>query len=157
RADGVRHAPGDEVRVARLHRDAVEHAFERGDVLDGIRALSLNAHAGLVSAIANDNDPDLVFAQQVHVVAGPADVLIALSTSGGSANVLRAAEVGRERGCRVIALTGGRDCALGRLADCWLRAPALETYRVQEQHLPLYHALCYLAEQELFAPAATAA
>ncbi|MBA2479210.1 MAG: SIS domain-containing protein [Planctomycetes bacterium] len=116
----------------------------------GIRAQSLCAHPGLVTAIANDNHPELVFAQQVHAIAGPADVLIALTTSGASANVLRAAEVARTRGCRVIAFTGSRPCPLARLADIWLAAPAVETYRVQEYHLPLYHALCYLAEQALF-------
>jgi D-sedoheptulose 7-phosphate isomerase len=116
----------------------------------GIRAVSLVAHPALVSAIANDNSPELVFAQQVHVLAKPGDVLIALSTSGGSRNTVRAAEVARARGCSVIGMTGSRPCALGRLADVWMAAPATETYRVQEFHLPLYHALCYIAEQALF-------
>ena len=89
----------------------------------GIRAQSLVAHTALTSAIANDNSPDLIFAQQVHVIAKPGDIFIGLSTSGGSRNVVRAAEVARARGATVFAFTGSRTCALGALAHRWFAAP----------------------------------
>lgn len=115
----------------------------------GVRAMSLNAHAAAISAIANDQHPELVFAQQLYAVGRSGDVVIGLSTSGNARNVVRALQVARARGLRTIGLTGNQPCALDALCDCVLKAPASETYRVQEFHLPLYHALCALVEEGL--------
>jgi len=76
---------------------------------------------------------------------------VGFSTSGGSLNVVRAAEVARARGCTVIVFTGSRPSALAEAAHIAIQAPATETWRVQECHLPLYHALCAAVESELFA------
>jgi D-sedoheptulose 7-phosphate isomerase len=115
----------------------------------GVPAFSLNAHAALTSAIVNDQAPELVFAQQVYACGRPGDLLIALSTSGDSANVVRAAELARALGLATIAFTGASPCALDACSVV-LKAPATGACRVQEYHLPLYHCLCAMVEQELF-------
>lgn len=116
----------------------------------GLRAVSLGGSSALATAVLNDNDPCLVFAQQVHALARPGDLFIGFSTSGNSANVVRAAQVARARGCTVVAFTGSRESQLAAAAQVAVRAPATETWRVQECHLPLYHALCAAVEFELF-------
>jgi D-sedoheptulose 7-phosphate isomerase len=139
-----------EADVARLRQAGVgELELVAGRLQRGVPAFSLNAHAALTSAIANDLDPSLVFAQQVYACGRAGDVLIGLSTSGEARNVVRAAEVARALGLATIAFTGARPCALDRCAIT-LKAPATETWRVQEYHLPLYHALCAMVEQEAF-------
>lgn len=117
----------------------------------GVRAMSLAAHGPLATAILNDQDAQLVFAQQVYATVRPGDVVIGLSTSGNSANVLRAVQAARAFGARTIAFTGAAPCALDA-CEVVLKAPVTGTGRVQECHLPLYHALCALVEVELFAP-----
>ncbi|MBA3686783.1 MAG: SIS domain-containing protein [Planctomycetes bacterium] len=116
----------------------------------GVAAFSLVAQGGLISAIANDQHPDLIFAQQVCAYGRPGDCLLALSTSGRSLNVLRAAQTARALGLIVIAFTGRDGGPLAPLADHAVRAPADGTAAVQELHLPLYHALCATIEAELF-------
>lgn len=115
----------------------------------GVRAMSLNAHAAAISAIANDQHPDLIFAQQIYAIGHAGDVVIGMSTSGNARNVVRGLEVARARGLRTIGLTGNQPCAMDPLCDYLIKAPARETYRVQEFHLPLYHALCALVEERL--------
>jgi D-sedoheptulose 7-phosphate isomerase len=108
----------------------------------GLRACSLNAHGAGLSAIANDQHPELIFAQQLIAMGRPGDVLIGLSTSGESRNVLRALQTARALGIGTIAFTGSRPSSMDAVSDVLLKAPATETWRVQECHLPLYHALC---------------
>lgn len=122
-----------------------------GRLQRGIPAVSLTAHAGLLSAYANDCDPELVYAQSLYALGQRDDVLIALSTSGHSRNVLAAVRVARARGVYSVALTGRDGGALAREADVALIAPAQDTYRIQEYHLPIYHALCAELERALFA------
>ena len=83
-------------------------------------------------------------------LARPGDVLVALSTSGNSANCVAAAEVMRAVGGRSIALTGQAASRLSDVCDVAIRVPETETFRVQELHLPVYHALCAMLEEELF-------
>ena len=78
------------------------------------------------------------------------DVLIALSTSGNSANCVAAAEVMKAVGGKSIAFTGERESRLSEVCDVAIRVPETETYKVQELHLPIYHALCAAIEEELF-------
>lgn len=117
----------------------------------GVRAMSLAAHGPLATAILNDQDAQLIFAQQVYAAVRPGDVVIGLSTSGNSANVLRAVQVARTLGARTIAFTGAAPGALDA-CEVVVKAPVTGTARVQECHLPLYHALCALVEVELFPP-----
>jgi len=114
----------------------------------GMAAFSLASASALATAIANDQDPELIFAQQVNAAGQPGDVLIALSTSGNSRNVLRALEVARLRGLGTIGLCSERPSGMDRLCDVLLKAPASTTCAVQELHLPLYHTVCALVEAE---------
>lgn len=121
-----------------------------GKLQRGLPAVSLCAHAALMSAFENDVDPALVYAQQAYAYARPGDLLIGISTSGNAENVRAAAMAAGARGAKVIALTGSGGGELAPLADCAIRAPERETYRVQECHLAIYHFLCAYVESELF-------
>ena len=103
------------------------------------------------TAFANDADPDLEFAQLVWALGRPGDILVALSTSGDSANVCLAAEAASARGMKTIALTGETGGKLAGLADVCVRAPASRTHLVQELHLPVYHCLSLMLEDAFFA------
>ncbi len=113
-------------------------------------AISLPAQSALVSAFCNDVDASLVFAQLVWGLGQAGDTLLCLSTSGNSRNVVLAAEAARAKGMRVLSLTGERDSALSALSDITVKAPARDTYRVQEYHLPIYHYLCAAIETAAF-------
>lgn len=113
-------------------------------------AVSLVSMSGILTAFANDVSWETAFAQQVLGLARPGDVLIALSTSGNSANCVAAAEVMKAVGGCTIALTGADESKLSAIADVAIRVPARETYAVQELHLPVYHALCAAVESALF-------
>ena len=131
---------------------AVPGGREVAEKLQGaVRAVSLVSQAGLISAFANDIDASMVYAQQVYAYAQKKeDVLIALSTSGNSANVVNAAVAAKACGIRTVSITGKGGGKLASLADAAIRVPQTETYRVQEETLPVYHALCAAAEAELF-------
>ncbi|MDI3342038.1 MAG: SIS domain-containing protein [Sphaerobacter sp.] len=113
--------------------------------------LALTTDSAVLTAVANDYGYDQVFARQVAAFGRPGDLLVAISTSGESASVLRAAAVARERGLGVIAVTGARDSGLARLADLAVRVPVADTALVQEVHMILTHLLCDLIEAELAA------
>lgn len=113
-------------------------------------AVSLVSMSGIITAFANDVAWETAFAQQVLGLARPDDVLIALSTSGNSANCVAAAEVMKAVGGKSIAFTGERESRLSDVCDVAIRVPETETYKVQELHLPIYHALCAAIEEELF-------
>ena len=115
-------------------------------------AVSLVSMTGLMTAFANDVAWETVFAQQVLGLARPGDVLIALSTSGNSANCVAAAETMRAIGGKAIALTGAKESRLSSICNVTIRVPEHETYKVQELHLPVYHALCAMLEAELRHP-----
>lgn len=121
-----------------------------GNLQRGIPAISLNGAISLSTAIINDTDPFMTFAQQVYVYGKPGDVLIALSTSGGARNVLNAAKTARAFGISVIGFTGSRPSPMDEFCDVVLKAPIAETFRVQEYHLPIYHTLCLMVENEIF-------
>lgn len=113
-------------------------------------AISLCAHTSLMTATMNDNDADMIFAQQVYGYANENDLLIALSTSGNSKNVVNAVKVAKALGVKVIALIGETGGVLKGLADITICAPSTETYKIQEYHLPIYHYLCAKVEEEIF-------
>lgn len=113
-------------------------------------AVSLVSMSGILTAFANDVAWETAFAQQVLGLGRAGDVLIALSTSGNSANCVNAALVAKAKGMSVISLTGAAGGRLAELADAAICVPETETYKVQELHLPVYHALCARVEEELF-------
>lgn len=113
-------------------------------------AISLSSAGSLKTAIANDVDAEMIFAQQVYGYGKKGDTLLLISTSGNSKNVIQAAKVARILGVSTIALTGETGGELREHCEVVLRAPANETYQIQEYHLCLYHALCIAVEEALF-------
>jgi len=121
-----------------------------GTLQEGVRAVCLADAPALVSAVGNDLSWEVVYAQQVLALGKPGDVLIGLSTSGNAKNVVRAFQTARAFGVQTIGFTGACGGAVRAWCDILLAVPETETYRVQELHLPLYHALCAMVEEELF-------
>ena len=155
-AADAEHICGELLKKFRKHREippevAAKLHPELTKQLEGsLPAISLNSMCGILTAFANDISWELAFAQQVLGLAKPDDVLIALSTSGNSANCVAAAEVMKAVGGKTIAFTGKSASRLSEVCDATIRVPETETYKVQELHLPVYHALCATIEEELF-------
>jgi len=120
-------------------------AFDRR----ALPALALTTDTSALTAIANDLGFDRVFARQVEAIAVEGDVLVAISTSGRSPNVLEAARAARNAGCRVVALTGSGGGALAGLADLVIAAPSRNVARIQEVHGVVVHILAESAEAAL--------
>ncbi len=118
-------------------------------------AVALTTPTATFTAIANDYGFEQVFARQVRGLGQAGDVVVAISTSGKSPNVLRAVEAARELGLGTIALTGSAASPLSAAADVTLRAPSAQTPRIQEVHAVLIHSLCRGIEEELFPRPAT--
>ncbi len=113
-------------------------------------AVNLTSQTGLLTAVANDTAADMAIAQQVNGYGRPGDTFWALSTSGRSRNMVLGAIAAKAAGVGVLALTGEPGEPLGGLADVWVKVPARDVARVQELHLPVYHALCAALEEEFF-------
>lgn len=155
-AADAEHIVGELMKKFRRHRDidaAVSAKLppELAAKLEGaLPAVSLVSMSGILTAFANDVAWETAFAQQVYGLGADGDVLIALSTSGNSVNCVNAARVARAKGLKVIAMTGAGGGKLGELADAAIKVPEVETYKIQELHLPVYHALCAAIEENLF-------
>lgn len=122
-----------------------------GTKLQGaIRAIPLTGFLSLATAFANDVDPHLTFAQLVYGIGRPGDVLVGISTSGNSVSVCTAIETANAMGLITVGLTGQTGGRLAGLASIAIKAPSPETYRIQEYHLPIYHCLCLMLEEEFF-------
>lgn len=113
-------------------------------------AISLVGETALTTAVANDNAADLIFAQQVLGLGRRGDILLAISTSGNSENVLYAAKVAKILELEIISLTGRNGGKLKNLSDVTICVPADSAATVQEFHLPIYHAICAAVETEFF-------
>ena len=137
-------------RIAADMRERLNDDYLADHLEGALRALALTGSGSLATAFANDVAPDLVFAQQVFGYGRPGDVLWALSTSGNSGNVLHALRVARAVGMRTFGMTGQHGGAMPDLCDVCIRVPESETYKVQELHLPVYHALCQMLEEHFF-------
>jgi len=115
-----------------------------------VPCIPLTGFPALRTAVANDIDPTLEFAQLVMGLGRPASLFVGLSTSGNAANVCAAAEVARAKGLKVLGLTGEGGGRLADLCDLCLHVPVTRTLEVQELHLPVYHTICLLIEDEFF-------
>lgn len=115
-----------------------------------LTAISLAANEAFSTAFSNDVDAQSVFAQQLLGYGRAGDVFMAISTSGNSENILNAAVVAKAMDIQVIGLTGQDGGKLGQYADCMIKVPETETYKVQELHLPIYHTLCMMLEAHFF-------
>ena len=116
----------------------------------GLPAISLNAHSALITAIANDTDASLIFAQQVTGYGNRGDILIAISCSGNSQNVIDAIITARAKELKVIGLSGATGGKMKQYCDILLNVPETGTALVQELHLPVYHAICLVVEDHFF-------
>jgi D-sedoheptulose 7-phosphate isomerase len=119
--------------------------MERG----GLAAVALTTDTSALTAIANDYGYERVFARQVEALACPGDAVVALSTSGNSANVVEAVALAARLGCATIGLTGGDGGRLGAMVQAHLNVPHKDTARVQEAHITLGHILCDCVERTL--------
>ena len=116
-----------------------------------LSAISLVSESALLTAYANDKSSDLSFAQQVLGYGVPGDVLIAISTSGNSNNVIYAAQIAKVQGMKVISLTGNKGGELKKFSDITICVPSDKTFLIQEYHIAIYHAICAAVENEMFA------
>ncbi len=125
-------------------------AYMRETLQQAVPAISLMEQTAALTAYANDVCADMAYAQMVYGYGTPGDLLICISTSGSSNNILYAAKAAKLKGMHVMGMTGSADCPLHALCDTYIAVPARQTYQVQENHLPVYHFLCAALERELF-------
>lgn len=155
------HIVGELMKGFRLHRplpaslrEKLDREFQGENLADYLQealpAISLTSQSALMTAFNNDVSPDTVFAQQVLGYGKSGDVLIGITTSGNSRNVVNAVKVANVLGLKTIGVTGAGGGILTKLCDVTITVPERETYRIQELHLPVYHALCAAVENEQF-------
>lgn len=117
---------------------------------NALPAFALVENSALFTAFLNDCDPEYVYAQQVYAYAREGDCVLGISTSGNSKNVVYAMEAAKGRGAVTIGLTGAKGGRLREMCDCCICAPETETYKIQELHLPIYHAICLALEEHFW-------
>lgn len=148
----VRKRPIDKQTANSLTTIYPDHAAYFIENIQGaLPAIALVENVSLASAYANDVTADMVYAQQLYGYAVRGDVLIALSTSGNSCNVLNAVRLAKAMNVATVGLTGGSGGKLKLLCDVCIVAPEDETYKIQELHVSIYHTLCIMIEQRFFA------
>ena len=128
---------------------------EEGECLSGklegsLPAVSLISQAGILTAFANDKSWDTAIAQQLYGLGKQGDCLLVLSTSGNSKNCVYAVLTAKAKGIKTVAFTGASGGKLKIICDECICVPEMETYKVQELHLPIYHCLCAMLEEEFF-------
>jgi D-sedoheptulose 7-phosphate isomerase len=134
--------------IKKVDPEIAEYLISR--IQPGLPTIALSGHASLNTACINDIDGNITFAQQVYGYGKEDDVLLGISTSGNSKNVLYAAAVARVKKLKIIALTGASGGQLKRYSDVCIRVPETETWKIQELHLPVYHVLCMMLENHFF-------
>ncbi|WP_167958646.1 D-sedoheptulose-7-phosphate isomerase [Anaerosporobacter faecicola] len=117
---------------------------------DSLPAINLGAQTSILTAIINDLGGELIFAQQVVGLGQEGDVLIGISTSGNSKNVLFANMVAKTKGMKSIALTGKAGGKMAEVFDCAIKVPSSVTCEIQDMHTPVYHILCAMIEAEFW-------
>lgn len=142
--------PLDKERRCALEAFGEDGALLASRLQGTLPCIALTGHPGLSTAFSNDVDPQLNFAQQVLGFGRFGDVLLAISTSGNARNCAFAILTAKSIGMSTIGLTGKSGGRFSELCDTAICVPAEETYRIQEYHLPIYHALCAMLEAEFF-------
>ena len=147
------HMVGELMKSFKLPRKVTDEQVSpdlREKLQGALPVISLNSQTGLMTAIANDIDADMIFAQQIYGYAKECDLVIGISTSGNSKNVVNAIRLANDLDLVSIVLTGKDGGELKDLGIISICVPATETYKIQELHLPLYHRLCILIEEAMF-------
>ena len=116
----------------------------------GLPAIALSTDTSILTAIGNDYGFEKVFRRQIEALAAPGDMVVGISTSGNSPNVLQALELAREKGCRTVGLLGKDGGSIKDLCDLALIVPTGDTPRVQEGHITIIHIVCDLLEKTMF-------
>jgi D-sedoheptulose 7-phosphate isomerase len=138
------------------HRTAIERCFPddsaylTANLQESLPAISLVSQTSIMTAFMNDVAADMVFAQQILGYGSSGDALIAISTSGNSANVLNAAKIAKAVNLTVIGMTNEDGGQLRGICDIVINPPGLETYKTQEYHLAVYHTICAMVEDHFF-------
>ena len=117
---------------------------------DPLPSEALHCNSSYITAVANDYGYDIVYSRMVKAMGKPGDVLISLSTSGNSVNIIKAAEQAKEIGMITVGLTGAGGGKMQAICDHLINVPSTDTPRIQESHIMVGHIICQLAEQELF-------
>jgi D-sedoheptulose 7-phosphate isomerase len=121
-------------------------------IRDPLPAFALSTNTSILTACGNDYGYESVFLKQVQAIVNPGDIVIGISTSGTSPNVLSAIEAARKIGAITVGFSGEKKDGLGEIVDLWLKVPSQNTPRIQESHITAGHIICYLVENELFGP-----
>lgn len=136
---------------SRLKAEFGDSGSDLAAKLEGaLPAIPLTSMPALTSAFANDVDAAVGFAQMLYGYGNEGDVFIGISTSGNSKNIIYALMAAKAKGIKAIALTGGTGGKCRDLADIVICVPESETFKIQELHLPIYHALCSMLESDFF-------
>lgn len=114
-------------------------------------AEALHCNTSYLTAVANDYSYDMVYARLIDGIGEEGDVLVGLSTSGNSANIVKAFEVARGKGITTVGFTGTSGGVMKELSDYLINVPSLDTPRIQESHIMLGHIICQLVEEKYFA------
>ena len=147
------HIVGELMKGFMLKREVADERISedlRCKLQGSLPAISLPSQSAILSAYINDVDPDMMYAQLVYGYANENDLVIGISTSGNSKNIVNALKVANAVGAKTLALTGISGGALAEIADVLIGVPKHETYKVQEYHLPVYHYLCAEVEKYFF-------
>ena len=143
--------PISDAQKAQMKENYPDFPDEMFPLLQGsLPAINLTENSVIISAFANDVDPDMSYAQQVLGYANKGDVLIGISTSGNAKNVAYAVKVARAKGAVTVGLTGKDGGILKNLCDTTIVVPQNETYKIQELHLPVYHYICAAVEAAFY-------
>lgn len=145
-----RRAVSDEFKAKLIEADSENGEEIAGKLQGGLPAMALSNHQALNTAFANDVDADFYYAQQVYGYGKKGDVFLGISTSGNAKNIMYAAAVAKAKGMKVLGLTGKTGGRLAKAADVSIIVPEEETYKIQELHLPIYHAICLMLEDTYF-------
>lgn len=116
----------------------------------GLPAIALTTNTSALTAIANDYSYDEVFSRQVEGIVGKGDVVIGISTSGESPNVIKGIKAAKKRGAIAVGLAGAKGGKLAQAADICIKVPSNDTPRIQEAHITIGHIICQLVEEGLF-------
>lgn len=147
------HISGELLKGFLLKRETeilLKDGTEQKSLQGGIASIPLPSLTALVSAFSNDVDPSLVYAQLTYVLGRENDVLLGISTSGNALNVSSAVKVASSMNMKTVGLTGKSGGKLKDLCDICICVPETETFKIQEYHLPVYHAICAQCEDEIF-------
>ena len=142
--------PLEEAQIEKLKTVSRDWEYLSKNLQGALPAISLVSQTAISTAFINDAEADMVFAQQVFGYGKPGDVLLGLTTSGHSGNVLNSIKVAKAFDIKTICMTGNNEVIIEEMCDVTIKVPETQTYKIQEYHLPVYHTLCAMLEVEFF-------